>query len=312
MIAQPSLTAGIIQRFLEQRCGAPVANVALLGAGAWSRAYRFEVAGSAHVIRWSQFADNFERDAYAARYANSDLPIPPVTTLGQARGSYFAISPFVDGAFLEDLPPHELVVTVPSLLRLLRALRRVHVSETHGFGFWDAQGTAAYSSWRAFVLDDKNDSPGSLINGWRAKLEASPLGTGAYDTLRAELIQSMERVPEIRGLVHSDLLNRNVLATPGQITALLDWGSSFYGDPLYDVAWFVFYEPWYPHFGAIKLAQRLLDDYRADPLADQREIDTRLRCCLLDIGIGSIAYNAFIENWSNGEEAASYTLSLLD
>jgi len=311
MISQPSLTPAMIEHFLNTVFDSPVTGVVPLGAGAWSRAYRFEVADSAHVIRWSQFADNFERDAYAARYANDDLPIPPVTSLGEAHGSYYAISPFVAGVFLEALSPDELSATIPALLRLLRALRRVDLSQTRGFGFWDGRGQAPYSTWRPFVLDDKNDSPGSLINGWRPKLEASPMGTETYDVLRTALIQLVERLPEIRGLVHSDLLNWNVLATPGRITALLDWGSSFYGDPLYDIAWFVFYEPWYPHFGAIDLAQRLLEDYRADPLADQREIDDRLLCCLLDIGINSIAYNAFIENWANGQEAASYTLSLL-
>lgn len=311
MISQPSLNASMIRRFLEEWFGAPVANVALLGAGAWSRAYRFEHDGTAHVIRWSQFPDNFARDAYAARYASRDLPIPPITLLGQVYGSYYAISPFVEGIFLDDLAMTDLKATIPSLLRMLRALRRVDLAPTHGFGFWNAQGIAAYPSWRAFVLDDKNDSPGSLINGWRAKLEASSLGTGAFEMLRDALSKRVVRLPEIRALVHSDLLNRNVLTTPGNITALLDWGSSFYGDPLYDIAWFVFYEPWYPHFGEIDLARRLLDDYRADPLANQCEINQRLLCCLLDIGINSIAYNAFIENWTNGEEAASYTLSLL-
>ena len=311
MISQPSITLSMIQRFIEAHYGSPATEVVLLGAGAWSRAYRFDVAGSARVIRWSQYADNFERDAYAARYATNDLPIPPITSFGRAFNSYYAISPFIDGAFLEALTPNELGATIPSLLRMLRALRRVDLSTTYGFGFWNEQGIATYPSWRDFVLDDKNDSPGSLITGWRAKLEASPMGTETYYTLRTALADLTVRVPEIRGLVHSDLLNFNVLAQPGRITALLDWGSSFYGDPLYDIAWFVFYEPWYPHFGAINLATQLLDDYRADSAADQRQIDDRLRCCLLDIGINSIAYNAFIESWSNGEEAASYTLSLL-
>jgi hygromycin-B 4-O-kinase len=301
----------MIRGFLEARYGSPVADVALLGAGAWSRAYRFEVAGSAHVIRWSQFADNFERDAYAVRYASDDLPIPPITAFGAAHGSYYAISPFVEGAFLEALAPDDLNETIPALLRLLRALRRVDLTDTSGYGFWNAQGVAPYPSGRSLVLDDKNDSPGSLINGWRLKLEASRMGTQTYDTLRRMLVELIERIPEVRGLVHSDLLNRNVLAMPGRITALLDWGSSFYGDPLYDIAWFVFYEPWYPHFGTINLAQQLLDDYHADPAADQRQIDDRLLACLLDIGLNSIAYNAFIENWTNGEEAATYTLSML-
>jgi hygromycin-B 4-O-kinase len=311
MIAQPSLTLNTIQRVLEERYGEPACGIEPIGSGAWSRAYRFRVAGATHVIRWSQFADNFERDAYAARYASKELPIPPVTARGMAHGSHFAISPCIEGAFLEDLSPADFALTIPSLLRLLRALRRVDISHTRGYGFWNAHGIAPFPSWHAFVLDDKNDSPGSLINGWRAKLERSSLGTTGYDTLREALNRSLRHVPEIRGLVHSDLLNRNVLATPGEITALLDWGSSFYGDPLYDIAWFVFYEPWYPHFGAIELARQLLDDYRADPFADQRAIDDRLLCCLLDIGINSIAYLAFIEDWAGSEEIAAYTRSFL-
>jgi hygromycin-B 4-O-kinase len=312
MIAQPSLTPDMIQRFLEKWYGSPVTGVGLLGAGAWSRAYRFEGAGSAHVIRWSQFADNFERDAYAVRYANDDLPIPPITALGEAHGSYYAISPYVEGAFLEALAPDDLNATIPALVRLLRSLRRVDLSDTRGYGFWNGQGIAPYPSGRALALSDKNDSPGSLVTGWRAKLAASPMGNEVYDTLRTTLVELILRVPDVRGLVHSDLLNHNVLATPGRITALLDWGSSFYGDPLYDIAWFVFYEPWYPHFGAISLAEQLLDDYRADPAADQRQIDDRLLSCLLDIGLNSIAYLAFIEDWPGSEEIARYTLSLLE
>ncbi|HVX30990.1 MAG TPA: aminoglycoside phosphotransferase family protein [Nitrolancea sp.] len=311
MIAQPNVTPQMMADLLAALYGSPVTGITPIGAGAWSLAYRFEAEGVAHVIRWSQFPDNFERDAYATRYANDDLPIPPILSLGTAHGSYYAVSPFIDGNILEALTPEDFDATIPSLLRLLRALRRVDLSTTRGFGFWDGQGQAPFPTWHAFVLDDKNDAPGSLINGWRTKLETSPLDTADYDTLRTTLTTVMASVPEIRGLVHSDLLNRNVLAIPGRITGLLDWGSSFYGDPLYDIAWFVFYEPWYRHFGAIELAQRLLDDYLDDPCADQRAIDARLLSCLLDIGINSLAYLAFIEDWTGYAGIARYTRSLV-
>jgi hygromycin-B 4-O-kinase len=137
------------------------------------------------------------------------------------------------------------------------------------------------------------------------------MGMDAYHELWRTFEPLVERCPEERSLVHSDLLNRNVLTGSGTITAVLDWGSSFYGDALYDVAWFTFYEPWYPQFQDVHVAQRLLEDFKADSNTNTADIDARLMCYQLDIGIGSIAYNAFKKNWKNAREAASYTLKFL-
>ena len=48
-----------------------------------------------------------------------------------------------------------------------------------------------------------------------------------------------------RHLIHSDLLNYNVLVADGRISAVIDWGCAMYGDFLYDLAWFEFWAPWY-------------------------------------------------------------------
>ncbi|HEU5423338.1 MAG TPA: phosphotransferase, partial [Nitrolancea sp.] len=108
----------------------------------------------------------------------------------------------------------------------------------------------------------------------------------------------------------ADLLNYNVLCQGGRITGVLDWGSAFYGDPLYDVVWCRFYEPWYPEFKRITLPERLLADFRADPRANTTDIDARVRCYELHIGLDSIAYNAFKQDWAHAKEAAAYTLAL--
>jgi hygromycin-B 4-O-kinase len=107
-------------------------------------------------------------------------------------------------------------------------------------------------------------------------------------------------------MVHSDLLNRNVLVAGDKISAVLDWGSSFFGDTLYDIAWFHFYEPWYPEFGRIKLPERLLQHFLDDPTTNKENVPERLLTYQLHIGLDSIAYNAFQRDWESLLEVAGY------
>jgi hygromycin-B 4-O-kinase len=138
------------------------------------------------------------------------------------------------------------------------------------------------------------------------------MGMYAYQMLWRTFEQLVECCPEERRLIHADLLNRNVLTSSGSITAVLDWGSSIYGDSLYDVAWFTFYEPWFPQFQDFHVSERLLEDFQADQHTNTANLEARLMCYQLDIGIGSIAYNAFKKDWKNAEEAAHYTLKCLN
>ncbi|HLI50610.1 MAG TPA: phosphotransferase, partial [Thermomicrobiaceae bacterium] len=230
--------------FLERRFATEITSVTPIGFGAWSQAFRFDRDGRSWVIRWSEMPDNFARDAFAVRFVDYGLPVPPVTDVGHDERGYFAIAPFVEGGDFELLPAEPLERLLPSLLETFRALRRVDLDRlgTSGYGIWDGSGDGLYPSWRTFLLDDKDDSPGSLIRGWRANLIASPLGTAAYDDLRQRFTPLVEQCPNERRLVHSDLINHNVLAAGDRITAVLDWGSALYGDPLWDIAWLAFYE----------------------------------------------------------------------
>jgi hygromycin-B 4-O-kinase len=306
-----SISPAEVEQFLQEKYGSGIADITQIDAGEWSLAFAFVHEGARNVIRWSDVADNFARDAVAARFTSEALPVPPITEFGRGLHKFFAISPFAAGNYLEAVSPAELENTLPSLLKMFRALRALDLSGTTGFGFWHKDGKGSHDSWKAFLLDDKNAAEGSLIKGWKAHLDASSMGVDAYRELWRTFVPLVERCPEERSLVHSDLLNRNVLTSSGNITAVLDWGSSFYGDALYDIAWFTFYEPWYPPFHDVQVSRRLLEDFKADPLTNTADIDARLMCYQLDIGIGSIAYNAFKKDWKNAQEAASYTLKLL-
>src|SRR5947208_6247853 len=170
-------------QFLQVKYGSGIADVKQIGEGGWSFAFAFVHDGARNVIRWSDVADNFERDAVTARFTSDGLPVPPITEIGRGLHKFFAIAPFVGGTYLETLSSAELENTLPSLLKMFRALRALDLSGTTGFGFWNKDGKGSHDSWKAFLRDDKNASAGSLIQGWKAHLKASSMGVEVYHEL---------------------------------------------------------------------------------------------------------------------------------
>ena len=106
--------------------------------------------------------------------------------------------------------------------------------------------------------------------------------------------------------MHSDLLNFNLLIANDRVSAVLDWGSSMYGDVLWDLAWFRFWQPWYPAWQAI--------DFREEALhhaPEEAHFDARLRCYELCIGVDGLAYQAFRERWDHIEATSRRIFEVL-
>lgn len=299
------------EQFLVGKYGNDVSAVQPLGEGAWSYAFTFQIGDVKHVIRWANIPDNFYRDAFAHSFSTDDLPIPPITEIGQVNNNFFAISPFVSGNFLEALSPSDLETASLSVITVFRALRAIDMSTSTGFGFWNEDGKARYDSWKAFLLDDGNESNESLTRGWRETLENSEMGMVSYNILWNKFQSLIEYCPNDRGVVHCDLVNKNVLVDDGKVTAVLDWGSAFFGDSLYEIAWIKFCEPWFPEAKNINLVERLIEDFKKDPNANTTNLEQRLLCYQLRIGANEIAHNAFRKNWNTAQFIAEHSAKLL-
>jgi len=138
------------------------------------------------------------------------------------------------------------------------------------------------------------DTPVGRVSGWRPALEATP-GMGAlFAAGEAELQALLGACPELRHVLHLDLFHHNVLVAPAgsRLEAVFDWGCSAYGDFLYEVAWFVFWEPWYPVLARIDFASAAQAHYRAIGL-ELDSFDDRLRCYQLHVGLRHLAYATF-------------------
>lgn len=222
--------------------------------------------------------------------------IPRVTQIGQAFGGHYALSDRYFGEFLEGGSESQMRRKLPSLFATLDALRESDTEATRGFGAWRADGSGTHATWRAALLDVVADRPGDRIHGWRRKLANTP---GAEDRLMAGfalLERESQHCPEVRHVIHSDLIHKNVLLQDDRISAVFDWGCAMYGDFLYDLAWLCFWSPWHPELRHIDL-YALARSHYAEIGLEVPDFELRMGCCELHIGLTAQAYNAFTDRW---------------
>lgn len=294
--------------FLHERFGT-AARITVMRPGEWSAAYSVRTADADFVARFSAYDSDFEKDTCAARYSSAALPVPSIIEWGPALGGFYAVSERMSGEHIDGLDETRMRRVLPSLFAALDAMRTIDLSGASGFGGWRADGRTTHPTWRAWLLGIATDPATRGAPGWRELLEASPTGVGPFEEGYARLRELAERCPEERHLVHDDLINFNVLVDGDRVSAVLDWGSSKYGDFLYDIAKLVFYQPWYPAWRNIDFAAKARAHYDAIGLAVP-QFTERLSCYAVRIGLEDMAYSAFRKRWEQVASNARRTLEI--
>jgi hygromycin-B 4-O-kinase len=292
MVLDMTIDCTQVQAFLTRHFDHSSSHVEGIGAGAWSQCFGFRRGEQELAIRFGQHVDDFWKDQRASSYRSPDLPIPDVLAIGSAFDGYYAISTRVHGVPLESVGATQWQSIVPSLAAALEALRLADVSVTEGFGGWGGDGHAPHAQWSDHLLAVGDDTPDRRTYGWRARLAAYP-GADALFRRGVDRLKQVANDSVPRGLIHSDLINRNVLVNESSITGVFDWGCACYGDHLYDLAWFAFWAPWFPSLDIDLLRSELERRWHALGYVPHQK-DERLMACYLHIGLDHLAYNAHL------------------
>ncbi|HSX17081.1 MAG TPA: phosphotransferase [Patescibacteria group bacterium] len=241
-----TITVPQVQEFLAGRMPQPITGVARLGEGWWSQAFEFRSDGHDYVARFGAHPQDFAKDDLAAAFSAKNMPVPDVIERGKAFGEYYVISERIHGDMIDHLDADGMRRIVPAFLNMLDAMRQTDVSQSRGFGMWDGDGVAPYNSWSEALLANLQDVPDRRNHGWRAKLDAMPERAVVFEQLAEQLRHLVPTMPNEHHLVHTDLLNRNLLVRDNKITGVIDWGNALYGDFLYDLAHYCLWAPWFP------------------------------------------------------------------
>jgi len=297
------LDTAAVEQFVGDRYES-VSCIELLEGGEWSSAFGFRSADRSLVIRFGHHVEDYLNDEMATAWSRPGLPIPRVVEIGEVFDGVFAVSERMAGDKLDELPPDRLATALEDLIRVLIEMQEIAVPGT-GYGGWRAPtGDAPHPSWQRYLtsVPDRDDD---RLRGWRERLAARPDAQAVFDRAQARLEQLVEHCPDRRRLVHGDLLAGNVLVSrDNRISAVFDWGNGLVGDPLYDLAWLMFWAPWHPGIEPERVR-------RAAERFDTVAVDERLTCCQLHIAVDGMQYQAFAGG-EHLEATARHTERLLD
>jgi hygromycin-B 4-O-kinase len=293
----PSIDA--IAEFLHDRFDR-VSDVAPLKPGGWSSAYEFRSSGRDLVLRLGPHRADFDKEKAAAQWRSPLLPIPEVLDLGDVFDGSFIVSQRHFGVALADASPDRVDAILVRLFDVLVAMREITLPG-RGFGIWlGSAGDAPAPTWAAY-LNGARDRDETRLIGWRQGLLADAEAHDAFHRGCDLLSSVVDAVPNVRRVVHADLLLNHLVAPDDSITAVFDWGNSLAGDPLYDVAWILYCIPWFP---AIRREQVIS---LARALFDEPDLNFRLAVYELHIAVSEMQYVAYLRNTSDMREAVKRT-----
>ncbi len=307
LLAPPPPSEAEITLLIERELGQIPDSIETLRSGAWSSSLAVTTSHGGYVVRFAQTPDDFQCDQHASAFATTNLPIPQVFGIGQHGEHWWCISERMPGLHLDDLAPDDLVLTLPSVADMLITMREVDSSGTHGYGGWDADGNGLFESFADQLLDVTRDDPKERGGGWSAFLSQHPYEQSVFDRGAEKMRELSAFLSTDRQLIHMDTINYNVNVVGHAINGIYDWGCAMWGDAIYDLAWFRFWNPWYPAWADLDIPGKLESmvgiegDYSAE----------RMMSCLLHIGIGHIRYNAFLGDAKGMNDVAVETERLL-
>lgn len=217
-------------RYTETELGQPLKSVKWFKKGYYSRAGLVQTKdGQKHVVRFGLVPDGYKKDKFASEHFSSlKVPVPGVKLIKQLDNQLWqCISEYAEGVHSDAIHGIQAKEAISSVQETLVKLHSTPIGSVSGFGDFDGDGKATYTSWPEYLNDDFCSQEFYDDTSTDTKLIRR-----AWDVI-AKLA---EMCPTDRFLVHNDFGSDNLLIKDGKVTAVLDWNFALLGDWVIDIA----------------------------------------------------------------------------
>lgn len=282
-----------LHNFFEIHLNLPDVAYETIEEGETSQAYFYESPDGSRVLRInSHTQEGFQKDDFAARhFAGGNVAIPQTFEIGEiSPGVFFSITERAQGRMLSRFSVEETNDFMPVFMKTLDA---IHATKPAGggYGWWDITGKGRFNSWAEAVRAMQSAEDDYNLAG------VSFFDQALHDELKVEVNRLGAYCPDARMLLHGDFGYKNTLADDHQITGVIDWHGSMYGDPLFDISWLDF---WRAEQG---FAEQFREHYAAQG-KDMKNYDERMKCYSLLHVVSSMAF------FAKSDQQEKYNFSL--
>lgn len=209
----------------------PVSAWEAIAEGENSQAYRAVAKGREVVVRVNGRREGFDLDAWAGGIGHG-VTVPEVLAIGAIDEAWFCASTRLAGSRLCDLDMQAVKAAAPAVADTMRRIHGAPVA-TGGYGGIDpATGTGRAPSWASAVAWGVPESWVEIAEGDdREFLEA----------LSASVLAAVRSLPDFDRLLHGDFTGDNLIVGEDGRIGVIDWETAMIGDPLWDVAYQMFW-----------------------------------------------------------------------
>ncbi len=281
--AKTKIDIKVVQDYLKKNFDSECSDCVVLKGGEVSQAFSFNSKDKNLVIRVTTKEHNsFSKDQYAHdNFSEYGVPIPKIIEIGTFDNYFFAISEQATGKVLDEFSGEEISKLMPEIVKALGSIHSVDVSDKEGFGDWNSEGVGKDKSWKDVLSGYLRRED----ERWNKRYGDTFFEKALFDQARAKLQEIIGTLSNFHYLVHADYGFDNIISDGKEITGVIDWEHSKYGDFLYDGAWLEF---WAPKVGYAKIFR----NYYEKNNKNIDNWDNRLLSCIYYFGVGALGFFA--------------------
>jgi len=304
---KPHIKNDSVIRLLNKLLDSPISNLLSIDSGQIASTYSFDMADKKFFIQFNyeNMSQGYQTEVFfAERFSLNDVPVRKIIAQGEYEGFQYSISEKAIGESLDKINANDFELALPSVMDCLVKIASVDLEGTVGYGWLDNKFNGAFSSWPDHLMQIKDEEPGYFYGEWHHLFKTTFLDKNIFDKYLGKLERLLPKLPDGRYLVHGGFGYGNVLIHDHSVSAVLDWQDARYGDPLFDLAYMVFWrnDP---------TAAKCLDVYRSSiskSTISMENFNARMTCYKYYIGLDSMRFSAK----TNNQPFYKYVLGILE